>query len=156
MDAHAVVSLLSEVLAWVGLPLGAALYIAGLSVRGFGWRWVHTDAVIAAHPPARAATRPAAQPLGQPAAASASASPPVHIVRWFDRHGDVHEMPADTEETHALAPGDDVSVWFNSRRPENCRTHSPELDGKGLRLIGLVLLGTGFVATVLGFVLMFF
>jgi hypothetical protein len=131
MTAHSIVSLLCEVLAWVGLPLGATLYIAGLSVRGFGWRWVHADAVIAA-------------------------STPVHMVRWFDRHGDVHDMPADTEETHALAPGDDVSVWFNSRHPDRCRTHSPELDGKGLRVIGLVLLGTGFVATVLGFVLMFF
>jgi hypothetical protein len=150
MTAHSIVSLLCEVLAWVGLPLGAALYIAGLSVRGFGWRWVHADAVIAASPATKPAVQPAAGSLPAPAGT------PVHLVRWFDRHGDVHDMAADTEETHSLAPGDDVSVWFNSRHPDRCRTHSPELDGKGLRVIGLVLLGTGFVATVLGFVLMFF
>ena len=122
--------IISEILTLVGLIIGTTLYIVGLSVRGISGRWSRTSAVIAA---SGAAT----------------------VIRWFDDLGDVHECPADTHETHHLVPGDDVRVWFRNRHPERCRTHDPDLDGKGLRLIGLVLLGIGVVAGVAGIVLMF-
>ncbi|WP_241990852.1 DUF3592 domain-containing protein [Cryobacterium gelidum] len=124
------IGIISEILTLVGLIIGTTLYIVGLSVRGISGRWTRTSAVIAA---SGAAT----------------------VIRWFDDLGDVHECPADTHETHHLVPGDDVRVWFRNRHPERCRTHDPDLDGKGLRLIGLVLLGIGVVAGVAGIVLMF-
>ena len=124
------IGIISEILTLVGLIIGTTLYIVGLSVRGISGRWTRTSAVIAA-------------------------SGPATVIRWFDDLGDVHECPADTHETHHLVPGDDVRVWFRNRYPERCRTHDPDLDGKGLRLIGLVLLGIGVVAGVTGIVLMF-
>jgi hypothetical protein len=130
MSALEFAGIMSEILTLVGLIIGALLYISGLSVRGITGRWTRTSAVIAA-------------------------SGPATVIRWFDDYGDVHECPADTHETHDLVPGDDVRVWFRNRHPERCRTHDPELDGKGLRLIGLVLLGIGIAAAVAGIVLMF-
>ncbi|TFB70916.1 DUF3592 domain-containing protein [Cryobacterium sp. Hz9] len=130
MNALDFIGIISEILTLVGLIIGTTLYIVGLSVRGISGRWTRTSAVIAA---SGAAT----------------------VIRWFDDLGDVHECPADTHETHHLVPGDDVRVWFRNRHPERCRTHDPDLDGKGLRLIGLVLLGIGVVAGVAGIVLMF-
>lgn len=130
MNALDFIGIISEILTLVGLIIGTTLYIVGLSVRGISGRWTRTSAVIAA---SGAAT----------------------VIRWFDDLGDVHECPADTHETHHLVPGDDVCVWFRNRHPERCRTHDPDLDGKGLRLIGLVLLGIGVVAGVAGIVLMF-
>ena len=99
-------------------------------MRGFTRLWVPADGVIAS---------------------SGSAT----VIRWFDDVGEVHEAPATTHEAHHLVAGDDVRVWFHSRKPSHCRTHDPALDGKALRLTGLILLGTGVAAAVLGFVLMF-
>ena len=130
MDTHSLTSLISEVLSLVGLVLGVTLYLAGAFVRGIKGRWIPADGVIAA-------------------------SGPGTVIRWFDQDGDVHECPATTHETHHLSPGQDVPLWFNSRTPSHCRTHAPEIEGKGLRLTGLILLGTGLAAAVLGFVLMF-
>ncbi|TFD69327.1 DUF3592 domain-containing protein [Cryobacterium sp. Hb1] len=131
---------MSEILTFVGLIIGALLYLVGLSVRGISGRWTRSTAVIAA---------------SRTAASSTAASGPATVIRWFDNDGDVHECPADTHETQHLVAGDDVRVWFRDRRPEKCRTHDPDLDGKGLRLIGLVLLGIGVLAGVTGIVLMF-
>ena len=131
---------MSEILTFVGLIIGALLYMVGLSVRGISGRWTRSTAVIAA---------------SRTSASSTAASGPATVIRWFDSDGDVHECPADTHETQHLVAGDDVRVWFRDRRPEKCRTHDPDLDGKGLRLIGLVLLGIGVLAGVTGIVLMF-
>jgi len=130
LDTHSLTSLISEVLSLVGLVLGVALYLAGAFVRGIKGRWIPADGVIAA-------------------------SGPGTVIRWFDQDGEVHECPATTHETHQLSPGQDVPLWFNSRTPSHCRTHAPEIEGRGLRLTGLILLGTGLAAAVLGFVLMF-
>ncbi|MDJ0348616.1 DUF3592 domain-containing protein [Cryobacterium sp. PH29-G1] len=130
MDPISFFGILTEILTVVGLVVGAALFIVGLGVRGFSGQWVKTHAVIAA---------------------SAAGT----VIRWFDNVGDVHECPADTHETHLLTPGTDVVLWFRRRAPERCRTHDPEHDGKGLRLTGIVLLGLGVVAGIVGIVLMF-
>ena len=131
MSGQEFAGIISEILTLIGLFVGGSLYAVGLSVRGISGRWVRTDAVIAA-------------------------ALPTHVIRWYDHEGDVHERPADTHETHELAPGDDVLVWFRRRSPDRCRTHDPALDGKAFRLSGLVLLGIGVAAAVLGIVLMFF
>ncbi|MBC7440937.1 MAG: sortase [Ramlibacter sp.] len=130
MDAQSLAALISEVLTLVGLVVGAALFAAGLFVRGIKGRWLQTEGVIAS---------------------SESGT----VIRWFDTFGEVHECPADTHETHRLPPGEDVPVWFNLRTPSRCRTHTPEAEGKALRLTGLVLLITGAASGVLGIVLMF-
>ena len=130
MDAHQLASLISEVLSLVGLVLGVILYLAGLFVRSIKGRWIATDGVIAS-------------------------SGTDTVIRWFDTDGEVHECPATTPETRHLPPGDDIPVWFNTRRPAQSSTHGPETEGKALRLTGLILLGTGAAAAVLGFVLMF-
>jgi hypothetical protein len=130
LDAHSLTALISEVLTLVGLFAGGALFAAGLAVGGIKGRWVLTDGVIAS-------------------AGSGT------VIRWFDADGEVHECPATTHETHQLAPGQDVPVWFNSRTPSRCLTHTPEAEGKALRLTGLILLVTGGAAAILGFVLMF-
>ena len=147
MTVHALdfVGIMSEILTFVGLIIGALLYLVGLSVRGISGRWTRSTAVIAASRTAASRT----------AASSTAASGPATVIRWFDNDGDVHECPADTHETQHLVPGDDVRVWFRNSWPEKCRTHDPDLDGKGLRLIGLVLLGIGVLAGVTGIVLMF-
>jgi hypothetical protein len=130
VDLHDLVSLLSEIFSFVGFLVGIPLYIAGLSVRGFGGRWVQTDGVIA-----QTAQGP--------------------VIRWFDGEGDVHEAHADTHETVGLRPGDDITVWFSRRAPSRCRTHSPDHDGKALRLTGLILIGVAVAAAILGVVLLF-
>lgn len=124
------VSLLSEIFSIVGLLVGIPLYIAGLSVRGFGGRWLTTDGVVAQ---GRTGT----------------------VIRWFDGDGDVHEAPADNHETAGLQPGDDIPVWFHRRDPSRCRTHSPDHDGKALRLTGLILIVIGLGSAILGVVLLF-
>jgi hypothetical protein len=130
MDVHDIAGLLSEILTLVGLLLGGGLYLTGLAVRDLRGRWVRTEGVIAG--------------------AGAGA-----VIRWFDGTGEVHESPATTHETARLEPGDDVPVWFRPRSPSRCRTYAPDHDGKALRLTGLILLGVGIAAGMLGFVLLF-
>jgi len=130
MDAHDLIALISEVLTLVGFVVGAVLYVLGLAIRGVKGGWVATDGVIAS---------------------SGSHT----VIRWFDRSGEVHERAANTHESHRLAPGDDVAVWYHSRDASRGVTHAPESEGKALRLTGLILLGTGLVSAVLGVVLMF-
>lgn len=130
MNVHDIVSLLSEIFSIVGLLVGIPLYIVGWSMRGFGGRWVQTDGVVAAAGTGR-------------------------VIRWFDQAGEVHEAPADSHETAHLDAGDDVTVWFNARAPERSRTHTPDHDGKALRLTGLILIGVGLGSAVLGVVLLF-
>jgi hypothetical protein len=67
----------------------------------------------------------------------------------------VHEAPADAAETRDLAAGSDVRVWFSARTPWRVRTHAPELDGRALRITGLVLIGIGAVAGIAGIALLF-
>jgi hypothetical protein len=130
VDLHDIVSMLSEVFTIVGLLVGIPLYIAGLSMRGFGGRWIETDGVIA-------------QTQQGP------------VIRWFDSTGEVHEALADSHESVALVPGDDITVWFRSHAPARCRTHSPDHDGKALRLTGLILIGIGAGSAILGIILLF-
>jgi hypothetical protein len=130
VELHDIVSMLSEIFTIVGLLVGLPLYLVGLSMRGFGGRWVKTDGVIAE---------------------SAQGS----VIRWFDTTGEVHEALADSPESNSLEPGSDVPVWFRAHVPSRGRTHTPEQDGKALRLAGLILLAVGVGSAILGLVLLF-
>jgi hypothetical protein len=138
MDGLGAASLIIEFLTWIALVPGIALYVAGVSVRVLGRRWRAAEGLVADAP-------------AQPGQDGGSA----HVLRWFDDEGDVHEAPADTPETRELAPGSDVRVWFSPRSPWRVRTHAPELDGRALRVTGLVLIGIGAAAAVAGVVILF-
>jgi hypothetical protein len=138
MDGLGAVSLIVEFLTWIALVPGIVLYVAGLSVRVVGRRWTPTEGLVA----------------DGAAPGDGDAAPP-RVLRWFDGDGDVHEATADTPETRDLAAGSDVRVWFAPRAPWRVRTHAPELDGRALRVTGLVLTGIGAVAAVAGIALLF-
>ncbi|WP_440696871.1 sortase [Clavibacter nebraskensis] len=138
MDGLGAASLIIEFLTWIALVPGIALYVAGVSVRVLGRRWRAAEGLVADAP-------------AQPGQDGGSA----RVLRWFDDEGDVHEAPADTPETRELAPGSDVRVWFSPRSPWRVRTHAPELDGRALRVTGLVLIGIGAAAAVAGVVILF-
>jgi hypothetical protein len=136
MDGLAAASLIIEFLTWIALVPGIVLYIAGVSVRVLGRRWTATEGLVADGPADAAGRR-------------------TRVLRWFDADGDVHEAPADAPETRDLAAGSDVRVWFSPRAPWRVRTHAPELDGRALRVTGLVLIGIGAAAAVAGIALLF-
>ncbi|WP_414171124.1 DUF3592 domain-containing protein [Clavibacter tessellarius] len=137
MDGLAAISLIVEFLTWIALVPGIALYVAGVSVRVLGRRWTATEGLVA----------------DAPAVDGGAGS--TRVLRWFDDDGEVHEAPADTAETRDLSPGSDVRVWFSPRAPWRVRTHAPELDGRALRITGLVLIGIGAIAAVAGIGLLF-
>lgn len=122
--------IISEILTLVGLLAGVPLLITGLIAHGISHRWVKTDGVIAV---------------------SKSGS----VIRWYDGEGDVHAGHQNTHESHGLVPGDDIPVWYLPRWPGRCRTDDPSHDGRALRLTGLILVGVGVAAAVVGVVLMF-
>ena len=130
MEAIDIVSMLTELFTIVGLLVGLPLYLVGLSVRGFGGRWVKTDGVIAK---------------------TAQGS----VIRWFDTTGEVHEALADSPESTDLEPGSDIPVWFRAHFPSRGRTHPPDQDGRALRLAGLILLAVGVGSAILVIVLVF-
>ena len=136
MDGLAAASLIIEFLTWIALVPGILLYVAGVSVRVLGRRWTATEGLVAD---------------GSAGGDGASS----RVLRWFDHEGDVHEAEADAPETRDLPVGSDVRVWFSPRAPWRVRTHAPELDGRALRVTGLVLIGIGALAAVAGIVILF-
>ncbi|OUE27109.1 DUF3592 domain-containing protein [Clavibacter michiganensis] len=136
MNGLAAASLIVEFLTWIALVPGVLLYVAGLSVRLLGRRWSATEGLVADAP-------------------AVDGAAPARVLRWFDGDGDVHEAPADTPEIRDLSAGSDVRVWFSPRSPWRVRTHAPELDGRALRVTGLVLIGIGALAAVVGIALLF-
>lgn len=130
LDLHSTSGIISEILTLVGFVAGVPLLITGLIVRAVSHRWVKTDGVVAV---------------------SKSGA----VIRWFDRHGDVHAGHQNTHESHGLLPGDDITVWFVPRSPERCRTDDPAHDGRALRMTGLILILVGVASGVYGVVLMF-
>ena len=136
MDGLAAASLIIEFLTWIALVPGILLYVAGVSVRVLGRRWTATEGLVADGP------------AGGDGASS-------RVLRWFDHEGDVHEAQADAPETRDLPVGSDVRVWFSPRAPWRVRTHAPELDGRALRVTGLVLIGIGAAAAVAGIAILF-
>lgn len=128
----ATVSLVLELLSWIGITVGIALLIAGYARRLAFSGWVKAIAVIV----------PAPEGEGT-------------IFRWLGIDGYLYELPADTAETVHLEVGDDVEISVNPRRPEQARTDEAHLEGHTIRRVGWLLLGIGVAAVVLSLVLMF-
>lgn len=132
MDAIDSLALVSELFTWIGLISGAILLAIGLIIRATTGRWVKATGVIAAGEPNQG-----------------------NLLRWFDRLGDVHQVDATTAECEGLLPGNDITVYFDARRPNRGRTDSPEHDGRGLIVTGGILLVIGIVASLTGLFLLF-
>jgi hypothetical protein len=128
----ATVSLVLELLSWIGITVGTALLIAGYARRLAFSGWVKAIAVIV----------PAPEGEGT-------------VFRWLGIDGYLYELPADTAETVHLEVGDDVEISVNPRRPEQARTDEAHLEGRTIRRVGWLLLGIGVAAVVLSLVLMF-
>ena len=128
----ATVSLVLELLSWIGITVGIALLIAGYARRLAFSGWVKAIAVIV----------PAPEGEGT-------------VFRWLGIDGYLYELPADTAETVHLEVGDDVEISVNPRRPEQARTDEAHLEGRTIRRVGWLLLGIGVAAVVLSLVLMF-
>jgi F0F1-type ATP synthase membrane subunit c/vacuolar-type H+-ATPase subunit K len=132
MSPLATVSLVLELLSWIGITVGTALLIAGYARRLAFSGWVKAIAVIV----------PAAEGEGT-------------VFRWLGDDGHLYELPADTAETVHLEVGDDVELSVNPRRPEQARTDEAHLEGRTLRRTGWLVLGIGVAAVVLSLILMF-
>ena len=128
----ATVSLVLELLSWIGITVGTALLIAGYARRLAFSGWAKAIAVIV----------PAPEGEGT-------------VFRWLGIDGYLYELPADTAETGHLEVGDDVEISVNPRRPEQARTDEAHLEGRTIRRVGWLLLGIGVTAVVLSLVLMF-
>ncbi len=126
------VSMVLELLSWIGIAVGAALLIAGYARRVAFSGWVKAIAVIV----------PAHEGEGR-------------LFRWLGVDGHLYELPADTAETAHLAIGDDVELSVNPRRPEQARTDEAHIEGRTLRRVGWLFLGIGIAAVALSFVLLF-
>lgn len=130
-DALDAVSLLAEAFTWIGFSLGALLFLIGVIALALSARWVKTDGVVIAGPPA------------------------VESFRWVDRDGEVQEGIDEAPGDAPRQPGDEITVYFDSWRPWRGRLDDPQNDGKALRIAGGVLLGIGLLGTVVSLVLMF-
>jgi len=125
------VSLIAEVITWVGLSLGSAILIVGLIWLGLSGRWVRTDGVVV------------------------DDTVSAQSFRWIDSSGEVREDFVDDTGVVQRKAGDAVTVYFDSWRPWKGRIDSPAQGGRAFRLAGGILLAIGALSLVLSFVLMF-
>ncbi|WP_368496940.1 sortase [Herbiconiux sp. A18JL235] len=125
------VSLITEVLSWIGVVTGIVLVVAGLIRRAVFTGWQQTLGVVVI------------DGRGE------------RVYRWLGDDGVLYEAPANDDETQVLEPGDDVSVYVNPRDPSVGRVDDPSHEGRALRTTGWILLGLGVVAIVVQFVLLF-
>lgn len=128
----ATVSLVLELLSWIGITVGTVLLIAGYARRVAFSGWIKVLAVIVSD----------GQGDGK-------------LFRWLGADGNLYELPADTAETAHLEIGDDVELSVNPRRPEQARTDEAHIEGRSMRGVGWLFLGIGIAAVVLSLVLMF-
>lgn len=122
-------SLILDVLTWVGLVPGLLLLLVAGIVRRTGTEWVRVEAV-------------------------AFASGGRTGYRWFGHGREVHEAWAAPAETGGIEPGDDVVLYYDARNPHRWRHELPEHPGRTVMILGLVLTGVGVLAAVVGFLLL--
>jgi len=123
-----VIAIAAEVFAWLTLPIGVVLLIAGLARRSWSSRYRTQKAVVAIVKDRDAK------------------------IRWFSDGGAVHE--ATSPLTGPIpAVGDARTVWVHPSRPESPRLDDPSHDGRVLITLGGILTAVGVIATVLAFVL---
>ncbi len=121
------IAIAGEVFAWLTLPLGAALLVAGLARRSWARRYRAVKAVITTVKDRDAK------------------------LRWFGDGGDVHESSSPLTGP-IPAVGDARTVWVHPSRPESPRLDTPEHDGRVLLTLGGILTAVGVIAAVVSFV----
>ncbi len=124
-------SLITEVLSWIGVVAGIVLVVAGYIRRAVFTGWQQTLGVVVI------------DGRGE------------RVYRWLGDDGVLYEAPAHDDETQVLEPGDDVTVYVNPRDPSVGRVEDPSHEGRALRTTGWILLGLGVVAIVVQFALLF-
>lgn len=122
------IAIAAEVIAYLALPLGLALLIAGLVRRSWSHRYAAVKAVVTA------------------------LSGPDATLRWFGDGGALHES---IEPVTGSIPtvGDARTVWVHPARPDSLRLDDPAHDGRVMFIVGGILTAVGVIATVVSFVL---
>lgn len=125
------IAIAAEVFAWLTLPVGIVLLIAGLARRSWAKRYRTAKAVITTVKDRDAK------------------------LRWFGDGGAVHESTSPLTGP-IPAVGDARTVWVHPSRPETPRLDDPGHDGRVLLTLGGILTGVGLVATLVSNLMPFF
>jgi hypothetical protein len=120
-----------EVLTWLCLPLGILLWLAAAVFRRIQVRWSTAEAVVFEDDGG----------MG---------------LRWFGRRHEVHGVRLSPHDAEGLAAGDDVTVYYETNNPANCRTTPPDGPGEAALAVGRLLTVIGVAALASGFVLPLF
>jgi len=73
--------------------------------------------------------------------------------RWFDHKYQVHNAPLSPHDIRHLAPGDDVTIYYEVNNPSRWRTEKPGNSMETLLVVGRLLTVIGVAALLSGFVL---
>ncbi len=125
------IAIAAEVFAWLTLPVGVVLLLAGFARRSWSRRYRAAKAVITT-----VRDRDAK-------------------LRWFGDGGVVHESSSPLTGP-IPAVGDARTVWVHPSRPESPRLDDPVHDGRVLLTLGGILTGVGVIATLLSNILPLF
>ena len=125
-------SLALELLTWLALIPGIVLLLIGAARRAWANRFEETCGVIIASP--------------------AGTSHP--WFRWMDLNRELQSAPLPAEQVASHKVGDEVTIFFDPRNPENGRLDHPSADGKVFRVTGVVLVVIGVVAAIIQIVLL--
>ena len=129
MSTQEVIGVAAELFIWIGLGGAALCFGILLLVRAVQGGQVTSEAVLVETPAG------------------------THL-RWLAEDGMLRSRPlADFEEQHASNP-DEVRVYYRRRSPDTVELQPIDHAEGVLRLLGLILLGVGVVASVASFVAM--
>ncbi len=128
------VGLIAEVLTWIGLIAGATVLILRLIVRGLEGEWLSTDAIVVHD---ESGSR----------------------VRWLAHDGGLHDHSLSASEAESLGDLDHLTAHYARRLPQRVhfavRGEKFDRDGRGLWILGLILLGVGALSFLVSFGVMF-
>lgn len=122
------IAIAAEVFAWLTLPVGIVLLVAGFARRSWSRRYRAVKAVIT------------------------TVKDGVAKLRWFGDGGAVHECTLPLTGP-IPAVGDARTVWVHSSRPDSPRLDDPVHDGRVLLTLGGILTAVGVIATLLSSIL---
>jgi hypothetical protein len=122
-----------ELITWVTLIPGIGLLTAGFAQRSFASKYEETWGVVIPSP-------------------AGTAYP---WFRWMDLDRELQSAPVPPGADEGLAPGDEIKVYMDMRRPDRGRLDPPSADGRVLRLTGWVLIGVGAAAGIVQVIALF-
>jgi hypothetical protein len=125
------VAIVSELIAWLVLPLAAVILAAGILRRVWAARYRSAKAVVV------------------------EAHHHTVTLRWFGEGGVVHEM-VTALGGRTPAVGDARTGWVHPSRPESLRLDSPVHDGRALLTLGAIFGAVGTLAAAVSFLLPLF